>query len=483
MTTKKPNILLLICDQLRQDALGCYGNNSINTPNIDQLCEEGVRFDRAIATDPICVPARPSILAGRYAHTFGGKQIEGVTNITHLLKAQGYHTAALGKMHFVPPRGPFGFDYLRLSEDTGVGRFQDDYQPYLANKNLQEWTHGLDNWDLMWSTSPLSQEDYVTTWNGDTALEYLERTRPQDMPFFGVVSFVKPHPPFDPPKPFNTMYNYQDMPPAYQPEPLHKRSRNIQNWSDAFGFDGLCNPVWNAKIKAHYYGLVTQIDEQIGRIIASLKAQNLYDNTIIIFLSDHGEMLGDQYLFMKHYPYFSCLKIPLIVKWHELNTGSYQGWVNQADILPTLCELLSIETPEKVTGESLFNFYTGTLKPRNTIYAAHVDGRKTWGTIIDDRYKYHFYSNGAEEELFEYNDDFQEEMNLAQNPEYRQICSEMKSRLTEWVKEIDGTREPEANSFLENGELKQFIYKPEGFDETARNRYLAHRLPKNISDK
>lgn len=476
--TDSPDILIIICDQLRWDALGCYGNSIIRTPNIDRLSRSATRFERAYCTTPLCVPARASLLSGLYPHLFGSALTPGMPTLSGAVRENGYHTAALGKMHFKnPPRGPYGFDLLRLSEDTAAGMFLDDFHRELAEKGLTEWHHGLNNYDLMWATSPLTKEEHVTTWNGDEAVRYLAEERPPDRPFFSVVSFVKPHPPFDPPDPYDRMYDPADMPPAENGEYLSTRCGTIRTWAEDFGFDVPCQPEWTARIRAAYYGLVTQIDDQVGRILDTLEEQGLYENTAIFFLADHGEMLGDQGMFMKHYPYDACLRIPFLLKLPgQQSADSCDAFVTQTDIAPTVCELTGTGPLPGARGQSLIQLLEGSVAPRPGHLSLCGDGsRYSWVALITPEWKYHYYVNGGEEELFRFRDCHQEGENLADSTEGQAVCSELKAIVTRWLQEREEDRDPGVHSFIRDGNLVQLPYERTSF--ASRERYLAHRSP------
>ncbi len=486
---RNPNILIIICDQLRRDALGCMGNAVVRTPHLDRLAAQSVIFERAFTTTPVCGPARDSLLTGRYAYTLGGRLSPGqAPTLAEILSERGYHCAALGKMHWVPPRGDFGFHVVRLSEDTGPGRFLDDYQRFLAERGLEEWSHGLDNYDLMWATSRLPRECHVTTWNGDQVVHYLERERPDGRPFFAVASFVKPHPPFDPPPPFDRIYSPADMPPPVRPEPLEHRSRHIQDWAETSAFNRLGRPDWAARIKAHYYGLVQQIDEQVGRIVGVLEERGLLEETAIFFLADHGEMLGDQYLYSKHYPYSASIGIPLLARLPGVRPGTCRRFVNLTDVFATCCRLAGARPPDGTVGRDLREVVSGgdAVDDFHVSVGGDGTGRGSWVALVSEEWKYHYYVNGGEAELFALGhqggrgglDYLQEGRNLAAEAAYRDVCRELHARLTDWLAACDRRCLPGARPYLQDGRIPALPFAPaHGW---VADRYQVHRLPRFV---
>jgi arylsulfatase A-like enzyme len=460
------NILMIVCDQLRQDALGCYGNPVIRTPHIDRLAADGVRFDNAFCTSPLCIPARISMLTGRYPHTFAGPLgsvgHRTAPHISQILKDAGYDTAALGKMHFIPCTHTYGFDTLALSEDTDGNRFYlDHYQHYLAEKGLFEWPHGVDNWDIVWADTTIEEKDYVTTWNGDRAVDYLTAGRDKHKPFFCVCSFPKPHPPFDPPQPYNTLYDPEDMPSPKGCAPIETRARAVQAWHDAWEYEICMRPELRNKTAAYYYGAISLIDKQIGRIIAALKDEGVYDETAIVFLADHGEQLGDQRLYMKHFGYDASVRIPMLYKAPGISPGAYGGFVNQTDLMPTFCGLAGCEMPPAAAGMDLSGMAGGVIVPRTEIVCGCTFGGG-WFSIQNEQWKYIHYANGGDEELYAMACGT-EDTNLAGVPEYSAIQRRMKTAL-----EAQTGKALDINPY--NGSMFGHV----------RTRAMAHRVAKHL---
>ena len=222
MSDEKPNILLILADEHRADCLGAYGNEEVSTPNLDNLAKNGVVFDRAFCSSPLCAPSRYSILTGLYPHQHlgwdNGSSIPTDTpTFPRVLQRHGYRTQAIGKMHLTPTYMDVGFDTLRLAEQNGMGRFEDDYHRYLREHNLIDYVDLIDQVDSFRQRAPhrywdsfgaeesnLPEWAHSTAWIGRTAVEHVAKWR--NGRNFLMLSFVKPHHPFDPPRPWSTMY-------------------------------------------------------------------------------------------------------------------------------------------------------------------------------------------------------------------------------------------------------------------------------------
>ncbi len=390
---RRPNVLFLMADQLRADALGCYGNRVVHTPNLDALAELGVRFDRAFAAYPVCAPNRASIVTGRYPSVHrlranGMRLPQSELTLMQVLRDQGYSTYGSGKMHFgpqwqFPPDGSpivdpdpstaidpqpgedafpwYGFDRVSLTEDHRMG----PYGEYLA-------AHGYNVWDELHSASypqsatersPFPEEHHQTTWITDRAIEYLEG-HPADRPFYLWVSYVHPHHPFNPPAPYDAIYRPEDMPlPVWDeaeverwPEAYRRKYLATSGGHEAVGMCDFGDVDWQ-RIKAYYYGMVAQIDRNIGRLIDTLRQRGQLEDTVIAFTADHGENLGDHHLLFKGTTYDCVTRVPLIVSWsgNEARGAAREQLCSSIDIMPTVLDLVGVPCPQPspIQGRSL----------------------------------------------------------------------------------------------------------------------------------
>ena len=342
---------------------------------------------------PVCAPNRGSIATGRYP-TIHGLRANGMRlpqselTLMEVLRRNGYRTYGSGKMHFGPqwqfpadgspiedpdpstaynPQPDpdefpwYGFDEASLTEDHRTGPYAD----YLAE-------HGYNVWDELHSASypqsstepsPFPEEHHQTTWITDRAIDYIDQDR-GDRPFFLWVSYVHPHHPFNPPAPYDTLYNADDMPsPVWDGD-------EVEGWPDAYrdkffategGHEavGLCNMSDEEfrHIKAVYYGMVTQIDRNIGRLIARLREMDELENTIIVFNADHGEMLGDHRLLFKGTTYDCITNVPLIIRpaGNDEPGAVRDLFACSIDVMPTLLDMAGLDEPEpsRLQGHSL----------------------------------------------------------------------------------------------------------------------------------
>ena len=365
----KPNILIIMTDEHRHDCLGCYGNEQIKTPNIDRLATDSVRYDNSFCSYPVCTPSRYSFISGLYVHQHRGYSNHctlpvGTETLPSILQQSGYRNTAVGKMHFTPTYFDVGFQKMFLAEQNGPGRWDDDYHRYLRDNGLVNRNDLTDQvgayrkqadkeyWDSFGAQlSNLADKHHSTTWIGDKAVDEIENWD-IDKPNMIMASFVKPHHPFDPPEKWAKMYDPKqiDILPGWTNAcPDHDRKQGY------FPNTDLTEKTLK-KITAYYYATITHIDHHVGRMIDVLKKRGVYDNTIIVFTSDHGEHLGFHHMLLKGGNlYDSITKVPLIIKYPDnKNSGtSTDKLVSNVDIAPTLIKLASLKKPAAMKGLDL----------------------------------------------------------------------------------------------------------------------------------
>ncbi|MCG7408521.1 arylsulfatase [Paenibacillus sp. ACRRX] len=378
-SSQRPNVLLITVDQMRFDCLSIAGHPVVETPNLDELARTGVRFDRAYSATPTCVPARAAIFTGQSQRTHGrvGYQ-DGVpwnydTTLPGELAKAGYHTQCVGKMHVYPARRLLGFHnvvlhdgYLHHNRNRSHVAAKDHYDQVDDYLNwLRERVPGADLTDLGLDCNAstvarpwhLPEMLHPTNWTVTQSIDFLRRRDP-DKPFFLWMSFVRPHPPFDPPQAYLDLYADAEF-----------QAPVVGDWAD--GDDAMqegLNPVtFRGKVPqrrlkqamAAYYALITHIDHQIGRFLQVLNEYGELNNTIIMFTSDHGELLGDHHLFRKSMPYEGSTRVPFIVNdpggWLGLKQGAVLSEViEMRDIMPSLLEAASVPIPSSVDGQSIW---------------------------------------------------------------------------------------------------------------------------------
>lgn len=327
--TQKPNILFLLPDQLRHDFLGCYGADFLRTPAIDKLADRGTRYETAISPSPICVPARASMLTGQPAHETGvlnnaswlrpDRREMGVATWPEMLAGSGYHTAAIGKMHFYPWDLSEGFQHRVIAEDKRHIHVRDDYHHALCAEGHGK-LHGR-NMDRYAETkgaalNPLPDHLQPDRWVAHRAADYLRNLK-GDQPFAMMVGFPGPHCPYDPPAEALSRVDPARLPPAL---PRTEESAQVQpelvagyrqDWAD-LDYSDLSEAQIRA-IRHHYAVSVERLDEDVAKLIETLRETGKLENTIVVFASDHGDYLGDFGLMGKGFFHEPSIRVPLIV--------------------------------------------------------------------------------------------------------------------------------------------------------------------------
>jgi arylsulfatase A-like enzyme len=369
-----PNVLVIQADQFRADCLGVAGNTDIRTPNLDRLAADGVRYSNAFCPAPVCTPSRYSLLSGLQARQHGGRTnrstlAPGIDTFPKALRRAGYRTAAVGKMHFTPTYLDVGYDTMELAEQDGPGRYDDDYHRELADAGWAPVTDLVDQEQEFRLNAPahywqgfgtgrsnLPEEWHSTTWIAERARRVLEGWSHGGGQLLHV-SFVKPHHPFDPPAPWDDAYDPNTLTP-------------LPGWTDAipdadlayrhryFDYEPLTVSVLR-RVMAHYYATISQLDHHIGRLLDLLRARHLYDDTLVIFTSDHGEYLGFHHLLLKDGPMYDPLvKVPLLVKFPARQAGCRQNeadgaLVSLTDLAPTVLAQCGVTSRTPLPGVDL----------------------------------------------------------------------------------------------------------------------------------
>jgi arylsulfatase A-like enzyme len=370
-TTDRPNVLVLHVDQLRIDCLGAYGNPDVKTPNIDQLATDGVRYTNSFCAFPVCTPSRYSLLSGRYVHQHAGWDNRStlapeIATFPKVFREAGYQTKAVGKMHFTPTYLDVGFDEMLLAEQDGPGRWDDDYHRYLMQLGLVDRNdledqvaeyrqHALQEyWDRFGAVvSNLPEPHHSTTWIAEHALETVRSWKPDGQQLL-MVGFIKPHHPFDPPAPWHTMYDPEKLtilPGWTETTPEH----DLQLGRGYFPNDQLTGSSLRQAM-AYYYSTISQIDHNVGRLMAALKAAGLYDRTLIVFTADHGDYMGYHHMILKgNHVYDPLVKVPLVIKWPDQRRAGQtsQRLVSNIDLAPTLCRAANLTPSTDMHGEDL----------------------------------------------------------------------------------------------------------------------------------
>lgn len=420
----RPNLLFIMPDQLRHDFLSCYGADFISTPNIDRIASEGIRYERAYSLHPACVPARIALLTGQNAIRNGvlgnGNTLRpdhvacGINTWPELLAAAGYHTSAIGKMHFYPWDAAMGFHHRIICEDKRWIQIQDDYYHYLAARGHYKY-HGNEHqgyqenrgaivsrlpWDCYW--------DYFV---GEAAARTI-RDYEGEQPFAMMVGFPGPHCPYDPTQEFLDRVDLAAM-PAAAPDagdtPLLRKGNVASLKGDWNGVDySVFTDEHKAKIRAHYAALVLQIDQEVGNIISALEARGILDNTVIIFASDHGDYLGDHNLMAKSSFYEGSCHVPLLVRAPGVQGGQISdALASLTDVTAMLLAFAGEAVPDHMEARVLPGLGLEAGSARETLFGMNSGA---W-MAFDGRWKLAKYSTG-EQTLFDLDQDPLEQRNL-----------------------------------------------------------------------
>ena len=481
----RPNILFITTDEHRFDCVGCYGNPVIRTPNIDRIAAEGVRFERGYVQNPMCMPSRMAIMTGRYCSEQGCNiNCTGIpvheqehTFIQHLADG-GYYTAAIGKMHMMPKYGPFGFAYLDLTE--GKADTNNQYIDDLKSKGLNGKQHEAKGEVLPFGTytNALPAEETIDAFIGRRAARWLQAWQGEE-PFFLWISFCNPHFPFDPPEPYDTLYDPADVPlPVWREGEMDDKPTQRQLQKER-GYDKVTEPLLR-KIVANYYGNITLVDDQIGHILDTLDAKGLTENTLIAFTSDHGDHLGDHLLLHKSGVTFYdvSVRVPYLIRYPALfpQGAVVEDPVETIDLAATFLDVAGVPAPQTMQGRSLVGLADGAIDGWRDDAFSEIDlrinplmhgprdpgSRDYVAMICTQTWKYVHFPTLAIGELYNLVNDPHELTNLFYDPAYADKVTEMRLRLL--------------NRFMHN-------QRPTIGERTAtfREHYdAAHRPPEDI---
>lgn len=469
----KPNLLLITVDQMRWDCLSAFGHPVIETPNLDMLAGGGVSFTSAYTATPSCIPARAAIMTGMSQRSHGrvGYRDKVQWNYANTLPGElakaGYHTQCVGKMHVYPARNLCGFHNVVLHDGylhynrvkKGVAQEEhfdqvDDYLVWLrqnGGSDLDLTDLGLDcNASTVARPWHLPERLHPTNWCVSQSIDFLRRRDP-GKPFFLWTSFVRPHSPLDPPQPYFDMYKDLDMPESPVGDWVDEKKASRAAPSPT-AIVGKLPKRRLDRAKAAYYALITHIDDQIGRLLHALGEYGVLDNTLVLFTSDHGELMGDHHYFRKALPYEGSAKVPFIVydpgNRFKLAKGSRVDRVIELrDIMPTLLDAAGAPVPEPVDGASLLPLCRGERAEwRDYIHGEHSFGSLSNHFATDGVEKYIWYSQTGEEQFFDLRNDPQELRNLIGDASAAPRISLWRERI---VRELEGREE----GYVADGEL------------------------------
>ncbi len=385
--------------------MGCDGNASVRTPNLDRLAREGVRFRNAYSSTPTCTPARAGLLTGMSPWRHGmlgyGRVAEKYpVEMPRVLRDAGYWTMGIGKMHWSPQRNLHGFHTTLLDESGRVESydFKSDYRAWFASEapNLDPDATGIGWNDNTARPYVLPEHLHPTRWTADCAVRFLESYQ-RNQPWFLKVSFARPHSPYDPPQRWWDRYKDSSLPRAVTGDWAAKYKPRNSEQDDIWHGD--IGEALTRRARVGYSGSVSFVDEQLGRVLESLEKRGWMNDTLIVYLSDHGDMTGDHYLWRKSYAYQASARIPILVR----GPGVPRGTVNETpveirDVLPTLAATAGAALPDACDGQSLLKARREWIDLEHYIC---YDKTNHWTALTDGKWKYIRSQFGGSEQLFD----------------------------------------------------------------------------------
>ncbi|HEY3838025.1 MAG TPA: sulfatase-like hydrolase/transferase [Bryobacteraceae bacterium] len=455
----RPNILLLMTDQHRREYMTCAGNDLVPTPNIDRIASRGVRFTNAICPYPVCAASRASLLSGLYPHNHrviaNTDLLDWRTRtVAHHFADAGYHTGLIGKMHFNDGH-THGFQYFLGFNDwfMYLGPKVQAYADEIANHpigphffdTVNDDGSGLPELPSVWGgklpwaghvnrmglASELDPDDQFDAFVARESVRFLERHGQSHEPFFLVTSFLKPHPPLHPPKPWDQRYpiDKTELPPigdvTQYPKSVQQRIAGFQK-------------LGNDRLKAHrsgYPGNLAYVDTCVGEVYKALERLNLLQNTIVVYTADHGEMDGDHGLYQKFCLFDPSVGVPLIVSHpSRLPEGKVSHQlVEYLGIYPTLAELTGTPGPQSLDAASFAPFIRNPeAKGPEAIFSEYNLKSKTDCYMVrTPRYKY-IYNRNDIPELYDLEADPKETTNRQSDPGLAKLKRNLEDRLRSW---------------------------------------------------
>lgn len=458
---KKPNILVVCTDQQRYDSLGCYGNAAAQTPNIDRLARQGAVFERCYTPSPVCAPARASLLLGQFPHVHG-LWSNGVTLPSRrpllgaILKEAGYDCGLVGKFHLsssfdgrTEPRFDDGFRVFEWASDPGHASPENSYHRWLRKVHPDIWENSFRDVSDAAAYKRVPTEAHYSHWVADRTIDYLRSGRDTTKPFFFVANFHDPHHPFAAPPEYVERFRDADLPqpiPAPVPRddvPQIHRDLSAGRQGPSGGFASH-SPESLREVIVAYYAMVSMVDDEVGRILSALEDTGEADETLVIFTSDHGEMLGDHGQLLKGPLFYEgAVRVPLLLRWPQCvaPTRRISGLVQTMDIFSTCLNAAGVDPPPATQSIDLVGLATGhQMKARPWVLCEYRNSGfpldpPVYATMIrDSQYKLVFYHDSEKDrpgELYDLCADPSESVNRWRDPGAADVRRELTEKLAD----------------------------------------------------
>lgn len=446
MPGNNPNIVFIMCDQLTSIALKTYGNTVCQTPNIDALAEHSVLFENNYCNYPLCSPSRFAMMTGRLpsrvgAYDNGSEFPAAVPTMAHYLRDAGYYTCIAGKMHFIGPDQMHGFEdrltteiypahfgwtpnkgYDDLEADQGTG----DQEPHLGVSSVETVADA----GPVARSMQLDYDDEV----GNRACQHLFDYARSDeaRPLFMMVSFTQPHDPYVVSREYWNRYSTDEIDlPMVDPIPVADLDPHTVGLRKHYQIDRfeITEDIYR-RARQGYYGMVSYIDDQVGRLVQTLKDAGMWDNTVLVFSSDHGDMIGERGLWFKKTLFDPAVRVPLIIRIPGQSGRRITTPTSLIDLLPTLNDLAGLSESDLVTeieGKNLLPLLAQEDTER-LVCCEHLEGavaaprvmirQGRWKIVVSEAYP---------DQLYDLENDPVEMINLAEDPAYATVKKEMKN--------------------------------------------------------
>lgn len=495
MPTDEPNVLWICTDQQRFDTLGCYGNEFVETPNVDRLAASGTRFERAFCQNPVCTPSRASFLTGRYPRTTGARG-NGIntpadeTLVTKRLADEGYTCGLAGKLHLSPcqpvestdhpsreRRIDDGYAEFHWSQNNGPDWPTNEYLHWLRDEGVNFEQHvfldeasntqRIDRSDEFPDRPyadcehvqiSMPEEHHHTTWCARKAINFVEANADEDRPWLFSVNLFDPHHAFDPPAEYLDRYldqvgldsiplpNYEEG--ELDDKPVFQRMDHEGAYNDPANYP---YPDMTSEdhrlVRAAYWAMVDLVDAGVGRMLDALDRTGQRENTIVVFMSDHGELLGDHGIYLKgpHF-YDPAVRVPLVLSGPGIRESTVEtSLVELTDLTPTLLDAAGFEHHPGIQGESLWPRLSEDRDDghadgphRESVYSEyyhsmpwHDDPAPNATMVRTDRHKLVKMHGRRVGELYDLGADPEETHNRWDDPEYAEVKAELLDRMTD----------------------------------------------------
>lgn len=421
------NLVIIETDEHHFSTLGCYGGTIVGTPNIDSIAADGARCTSFYATTPVCSPSRAALVSGLYPQktpvvTNNIPLDDSIVTFAELLRRNGYATGFAGKWHLDgagkpqwAPQRHFGFEDNRFMFNRGHWKKMEDTPdgPRVGSRNQR----GQPNYDV----NGADETTFTTDWLCGKAVDFIDAHA--DQPFCYMVSIPDPHGPNTVRAPYDTMYNNVEVP---IPVTLKRTPEQIPAWGRPAGV----TPAQLRRLMRQYYGMVKCIDDNVGRILDTLRGHDLLDRTVVVFTSDHGDLCGEHGRLNKGVPYEGSARIPFVIRCPgKIAPGTV---VDQAltcvDFLPTIMSLLGVPRDHPVDGRDASALFTGRDVEWDDVAFVRSTPGGPWLSVLTSRYKL-VYSTNDQPWLIDLQDDPNELTNLFGDAEHRELARQLTERL------------------------------------------------------